>query len=147
MSWQDILASELWDVAAALCLVGAGLLSLSAGVGLLRFRDPLSRLHAATKPQIFGLLLMLLAVAMQQRSLMTLFALAPVFILQSLTAPVSAHMAARAAYRADHIDRESLVLDELEPVLNTLHRKHKNKVKSVFVENDSADTPIGVKNL
>lgn len=109
---------ELWlDVAASLAAVGAGLMTLSAGVGLLRFRDPLSRLHAATKPQIFGLLLMILALALAQRSLVTLVALVPVFVLQSLTAPVSAHMAARAAYRAGHIDSAHLALDELEPVI------------------------------
>lgn len=99
------------------CVLGAGVLSVSAGVGLLRFRDPLSRLHAATKPQIFGLLLMLLAVAIDQRSWVVFFTVFPVFILQSLTAPVSAHMAGRAAYRAGHIDRENLASDDLEAVI------------------------------
>ncbi|WP_166984541.1 monovalent cation/H(+) antiporter subunit G [Canibacter zhoujuaniae] len=112
-----MLESPIWEIAAAVCVLGAGLLSATAGIGLLRFKDPLSRLHAATKPQIFGLLLIILAVALDQRNLMTLFALLPVFILQSLTAPVSAHMAGRAAYRAGHIDREHLALDELEPVI------------------------------
>lgn len=39
-----------------LILVGA-LLCLFAAIGLLRFRDVPSRLHAATKPQVLGLLL------------------------------------------------------------------------------------------
>lgn len=111
----------MWDIVRQLlllgCVFGAGALTLSAGVGLLRFRDPLTRLHAATKPQIFGLLLMLAALALAQNSLLTLFALIPVFVLQSLTAPVSAHMAARAAYRAGHLQQDKLEIDELAPVI------------------------------
>jgi multicomponent Na+:H+ antiporter subunit G len=105
------------DWVAAIFVVVAGLLSVAAGIGILRFRDPLTRLHAATKPQIFGLLLIIAAVAIEQRSLMTLFALVPVFVMQSLTAPVSAHMVGRAAYRADHVDRDSLTVDEMAPVI------------------------------
>ena len=45
------------DLAAGVCLVLASLLSLGAAVGLLRFPDSLSRLHAGTKPQILGLIL------------------------------------------------------------------------------------------
>lgn len=105
------------DYLAAACVVVAGLLSVAAGIGLLRFRDPLTRLHAATKPQIFGLLLIIAAVALTQRSFLTFFALVPIFVLQSLTAPVSAHMVGRAAYRADHVDRKRLSADELAPVI------------------------------
>ena len=109
--------SEWWDIAALVCLVLAGVLSLAAGIGLLRFPDVLSRLHAATKPQVFGLFLVILAVALEQRSVGTLLALVPVFVFQSLTAPVAAHMVGRAAYRAGQLDEDSLVLDELEPAV------------------------------
>ncbi|HEX5200436.1 MAG TPA: monovalent cation/H(+) antiporter subunit G, partial [Actinoplanes sp.] len=47
----------LADILAGACLVSGALLSLAAGVGLLRFPDLLSRMHAATKPQVLGLLL------------------------------------------------------------------------------------------
>ncbi|MEN9620329.1 MAG: hypothetical protein RL499_522, partial [Actinomycetota bacterium] len=50
--WASIL-----DIAAASLLVVAALLTLSAAIGLVRFPDPLSRLHAGTKPQILGLVL------------------------------------------------------------------------------------------
>lgn len=105
------------DILTWVCLLGAAVLSVCAGIGLLRFRDPLTRLHAATKPQTLGLLLVIAALALSQRSFLTLFALIPVFVFQSLTAPVAAHMAGRAAYRAGHVDRDSLAVDELEPVL------------------------------
>lgn len=105
------------DIAALVCLVLAGVLSAAAGIGLLRFPDALTRLHAATKPQIFGLLLAIAAVALDQRSFGVLLALVPVFVFQSITAPAAAHMVGRAAYRTGQIDSESLMIDELGPAV------------------------------
>ena len=103
------------DVLSLVCLVAASGFSLAAGVGLLRFPDVLSRLHAATKPQVFGLLLVIAAIALHDRSWLTLAALLPVFVFQALTAPIAAHMVGRAAYRTGQLDDESLVIDELAP--------------------------------
>ncbi len=111
------------DIVAMLCVIAAAGFSVAAGIGLLRFPDALSRLHAATKPQIFGLLLMIAAVGIEQRSLVTLFALLPVFVFQSLTAPVAAHMVGRAAYRTGQLDAESLVFDELGPAIERANRQ------------------------
>lgn len=99
-----------------LILVGA-LLCLFAAIGLLRFRDVPSRLHAATKPQVLGLLLICLAIALSQRSvggiLLGLVLVAPIVLMQFATAPLSAHMVGRQAYRNGSIDRQNLVVDEL----------------------------------
>ena len=46
-------------ISAALLLLG-GVMALTAAIGIVRFPDTLSRMHAATKPQTFGLLLVLL---------------------------------------------------------------------------------------
>lgn len=100
-----------------LCLIAAAGFSVAAGIGLLRFPDALSRLHAATKPQILGLLLVIAAIALHDRSWMTLLALLPVFVFQSFTAPIAAHMVGRAAYRTGQMDGESLVIDELAPAI------------------------------
>ena len=108
---------QILDIAALICLLLAALLSVAAGIGLLRFTDVLSRLHAATKPQIFGLLLVIAAVALDQRSWGVLLALVPVFVFQSLTAPAAAHMVGRSAYRTGQLDDESIVLDELAPAV------------------------------
>ncbi|GAA1614746.1 monovalent cation/H(+) antiporter subunit G [Leucobacter chromiireducens] len=108
---------QLMDLAAVVCVFLAAVLSVAAGIGLLRFPDVLSRLHAATKPQIFGLLLIIAAIALDQRSFPTLLALVPVFVFQSLTAPVAAHMVGRAAYRTRQLDANSLVVDELGPAI------------------------------
>ena len=108
---------QILDIAALICLLLAALLSVAAGIGLLRFTDVLSRLHAATKPQIFGLLLVIAAVALDQRPWGVLLALVPVFVFQSLTAPAAAHMVGRSAYRTGQLDDESIVLDELAPAV------------------------------
>ena len=106
------------DVLSGVFLLLGAALSVAAGVGLLRFRDALSRLHAATKPQVLGLIFILAAIALEARSWGTLFTLVPVLLLQMLTAPISAHMVSRAAYRTGNFDREGLVTDELDDVLD-----------------------------
>ncbi|MDR2322617.1 monovalent cation/H(+) antiporter subunit G [Microbacterium sp. NPDC089698] len=99
-----------------LVLIGA-LLCLIAAIGLLRLRDVPNRLHAATKPQVLGLLLICLAIALSQRSVigvaLGLLLVAPVVLMQFATAPLSAHMVGRQAYRNGTIDERSLVVDEL----------------------------------
>ena len=102
------------DLAAAVCLLLGALLSLAAGVGLVRFPDALSRLHAATKPQVLGLIFIVIAIALSARSLSVLLALVPVVVFQMLTAPIAAHMIGRAGYRTKNFRRELLVVDELE---------------------------------
>lgn len=106
--WASIL-----DIAAGVLLVGGAILSLAAAVGLVRFPDALSRLHAATKPQILGLVLVVVALALSQRSWAALLLLTPVIVLQMLTAPISAHMVGRAGYRTGDFDASTLVVDEL----------------------------------
>ena len=106
--WASIL-----DIAAGVLLVGGAILSLAAAVGLVRFPDALSRLHAATKPQILGLVLVVAALALSQRSWAALLLLTPVIVLQMLTAPISAHMVGRAGYRTGDFDASTLVVDEL----------------------------------
>lgn len=102
-------------IALILVLLGA-ILCLSAAVGLLRLRDVPSRLHAGTKPQVLGLVLICLAIAVSQRTiggiLLGLVIVIPVILLQFATAPLSAHMVGRQAYRNGTIQTRSLVVDE-----------------------------------
>ncbi|ALJ18499.1 monovalent cation/H(+) antiporter subunit G [Microbacterium sp. No. 7] len=105
--------NELLDlIAVVLILIGA-LLCLTAAIGLLRFRDVPTRLHAATKPQVLGLILICLAVALSLRSWPVVTFLVVVVIVQLATAPLSAHMVGRQAYRNGTIDESSLYADEL----------------------------------
>ena len=109
---------EVLDLLAVICVVLGAFLSLLAGVGLLRFPDALSRLHAATKPQILGLLFVVTGIALEAHSWSTLLALAPVLLFQILTAPVSAHMVGRAGYRTENFRKDLLLVDELEEAVD-----------------------------
>lgn len=111
------------DLSAAALLVLGGILSLAAGIGLLRFPDALSRLHAATKPQVLGLALVILAIALASRNWSTILALAPVLVLQMLTAPISAHMVGRAAYRTGDYRSELLIEDDLAAAVDEASRE------------------------
>ncbi len=101
------------DALAALCLLLGGFLALSAGVGVLRFPNLLARVHAVTKPQVLGLILLLFAVALRVRSWPVVAMLALVVAFQLVTSPVAAHMVGRAAYRTGKVGPEDLDLDEL----------------------------------
>ncbi|MDF4250041.1 monovalent cation/H(+) antiporter subunit G [Streptomyces sp. WMMB303] len=112
MSWTGVA-----DVVGAVCMLAGGLLCLLAGIGMVRLPDVLARMHAATKPQSFGLLLVLLGAGLWLRSLIDLCTLLLVGLFQLLTSPVAAHMVGRAAYRTGRLDREDLVRDELAEAL------------------------------
>jgi multicomponent Na+:H+ antiporter subunit G len=101
------------DAASAVLLLAGSLLSLAAAVGLVRFPDLLTRMHAATKPQVLGLLLVLVGLELRLRTAFALTTLVLVAVFQFLTAPVSAHMVGRAAYRSSPLRGDLLLTDEL----------------------------------
>lgn len=107
-------SGDFVDWIVALLLLAGALLSVAAGVGLLRFPDALSRMHAATKPQILGLICVLAAVALEQGNWQTLLVIVPTLILQMITSPMSAHMIGRAGYRTGNYRRDLVYRDELE---------------------------------
>lgn len=106
------------DVVVSVLLIVGCLMSFTAGLGLIRLPDLLARMHAATKPQVLGLLCMLLAVVIGSRawSLLPLAMLA--WLLMLFTAPVSAHMVGRSGYRTKHMSEADLVSDDLAEVLD-----------------------------
>lgn len=101
------------DWLGAACLLVGALLSLAAGIGVLRFPDVLDRMHAATKPQVLGVLLLLLGLALRLRTPADLGMIALVGVFQLATAPVAAQMVGRAAYRSGRVNRALLDIDEL----------------------------------
>ncbi len=101
------------DVVAAVLLLSGVALTLLAGVGLLRFPDVLTRMHAQTKPAVLGLLLVLAGTAVAARSVGLAGTLLVVAAFQVITSPVGAHMIGRAAYRSGQVDRARLVRDDL----------------------------------
>lgn len=118
--------NTLIDVLTAICLLLGALMSLAAAIGLLRFPDLMSRMHAATKPQVLGLLLMLAAIGLQMRAWSLLPILIVAWMFQLLTVPVSAHMVGRAGYRTKHRRPEMLSVDELDQVVAAVAEDESN---------------------
>lgn len=111
--WMDPAAESWIDVLAGILILIGALLCLTAAIGLLRFPDVPTRLHAATKPQVLGLILICLAVALSLRTWPVVGFLVPVVLIQLATAPLSAHMIGRQAYRNGTVAERSLYVDEL----------------------------------
>jgi multicomponent Na+:H+ antiporter subunit G len=114
----DSTGLDMWlDVLSGVFMIAGATMSLGAAIGLLRFPDLLSRMHAATKPQVLGLFLLLASIGLQMRTWWVWPVLLVAWIFQLLTVPVSAHMVGRAGYRTKHLHRELLTSDELEAVV------------------------------
>ncbi|WP_154767159.1 monovalent cation/H(+) antiporter subunit G [Nakamurella alba] len=94
------------DVVSGIALVLGALLSALAGIAVLRFPDTMSRIHAATKPQVLGIMLLMLGVGLRVGSWAVVGLLVLVVVLQFVTAPVSAHLVVRAAHRRGDGARE-----------------------------------------
>ena len=104
---------DLADLAgAALVLLGA-FLCFAAAVGLARFPDVLSRMHAATKPQTLGLILVAAGVELSLRTWAAFGTVVLIAALQLATAPVAAHLVGRTVYRSNQVRHDLLSRDDL----------------------------------
>jgi multicomponent Na+:H+ antiporter subunit G len=101
------------ELAVGVLVVLSGFFSMAAGIGIVRFPDVLTRLHAATKPQVAGLATVLLAIVLQVPTWGVLTTAVLVLTFQLLTQPMTAHMLGRSAYRTEHIRRDLLIEDDL----------------------------------
>lgn len=101
------------DIVSGTLLIASGALSLAAAIGLVRFPDLMSRLHAGSKPQILGLIFMMIAISVQQFHWGVITTLLLIVTLQMATTPVGTHMVGRAGYRTKHLRRSMLYRDEL----------------------------------
>jgi multicomponent Na+:H+ antiporter subunit G len=107
----------LADVLAAACFLLGALLAMVAAIGVLRLPDLLSRTHAATKPQVLGLVLILLGLGLRLREPGVIGVLVLIGFFQLLSTPVANHMVGRASLRAGQVREDLLVVNELEGVL------------------------------
>ncbi|NEK55667.1 Na+/H+ antiporter subunit G, partial [Rhizobium leguminosarum] len=88
-------------ITALLLIVGA-LFALAAAIGLVRLPDLYTRMHSASKAGTVGSGLLLLAAGLYSQDLAILARAIAGFIFFLLTAPVSAHLLARAAHRSGY---------------------------------------------
>lgn len=99
-------------------LISAGvLLAAISAIGLNRFPGVLQRIHAASKPQVLGLILVFSGVALAAGSWSLAAFLLVVLLAQMLTVPVASVMVGRAAFRRGFVRGGDYAIDELSPRL------------------------------
>jgi multicomponent Na+:H+ antiporter subunit G len=121
-------------------LVGVVFL-FAAAVGLIRFSDPLQRMHAATKAGTLGAGFVVLGVVLQlQRWDVALTGLAAVIFLL-LTIPVAGHLLGRAAYVSGADIGGLKGSDALEGVLDRHTGALEARIKDEAAQTISDDEP------
>lgn len=97
----------------AMLVIGAAF-SLIASIGLVRLPDVYSRMHAASKAGTVGsgVILLALAIHTDDAAIMTRAVAGVIFLL--LTAPIAAHLLAKAAYVTGHRLWRHSVCDEID---------------------------------
>ena len=105
----DVATGILW-------MVGSSFAFLAA-LGVLRMPDVFTRMQASTKASTLGLACLLIGAGLQLADLGSIIRLLSIGAFTLVTTPVSAHLIARAAYRADIPLWDGTVLDERREAL------------------------------
>ncbi|MBV6656227.1 MAG: monovalent cation/H(+) antiporter subunit G [Devosiaceae bacterium] len=103
----------LIDLLTGLVLLTGAVFILVAALGMLRFPDLYSRSHAASKAGTLGSGLLLFALALYSGELAIVARALAAFLFLLLTAPIAAHLLARAAYYVGHQPWSGTKIDEL----------------------------------
>ncbi len=106
------------ELAVTVLLVGGALFALVAAFGIIRLPDFYTRMHAAAKAGTVGSGMLLLATGLESQDPAILARAIAGFVFFILTAPISAHLLARAAHKAgcemaDVTVRDDLATDDI----------------------------------
>ena len=101
------------DIVTAVLVLGGSALALTAAMGVVRFPDTLTRMHAASKPQVLGLLLVLAGAAIRLSGNVDVGMLVLTGLFTVITAPVLANRVGQLAYREQNVRDDLLTKDEL----------------------------------
>ena len=110
---------EVVDWAGAILLFIGVAFTLVAAIGLVRLPDLYSRMHAATKPQLLGLMFVCVGITLDTLDWRWVVLGLAVLTLQVVTAPVGSHLVSRAVYRTRRDEGRDLVVDELSDDLSS----------------------------
>lgn len=113
-------------LAGGLMILGA-LFSLLAAVGLLRLPDVYLRMHAASKAGTMGAGLLFAAIACIAFDGGVILRAIAGFVFLLLTAPVGAHLLARAAYFAGYLPSDLTFRDDMSGEKTSRHSLDKQK--------------------
>lgn len=125
---MDLLGDVLLFVGACFALIAA--------IGVHRFPDVYSRMHAAAKAPTLGLALCAIGAALRIGTIGAAGTLALVTILQLLTQPVSTHVAARAVHL-----RMSVAQDGVDELSRDEHLAAEGAVDPIDVDHDDVGHP------
>ncbi len=95
-------------------IVAGALFALVAAIGINRLPDLYTRMHAASKAGTVGSGLLLLALGLHSGDVAVFSRALAGFFFFILTAPLSAHLLARAAHKAGYTLSTVSVIDELK---------------------------------
>jgi multicomponent Na+:H+ antiporter subunit G len=101
------------DVLAGAFVLSGSVFALTAAIGVVRFPDTITRMHAATKPQVLGLLLVLAGAAIRLRGHPDVGMLILAGLFTIITAPVVANRVGQLAYREQAFRDDLLLRDEI----------------------------------
>jgi len=105
--------TQIVEIAAGLMVVIGALFAISAGLGVLRFPDVYSRMHAASKAGTVGSGFILLALAITTPDVGVATRAITGFVFFLLTAPIAAHLLAKVAYETGVPMWDSSKMDEM----------------------------------
>lgn len=94
-------------------LLAGAFFSLLAAIGVIRFPDVYTRMHAATKAPAFGILLFLIAAVFFFADFYTSVISLMIVVFIFLTAPVASHIISRVAHLLNIEIRSKTNIDEL----------------------------------
>ena len=98
---------DIFDLLSWICLISGGTLGIIAGIGLHRFPDFYTRMHAAGTTDTLCAALILIGLGFQAGVSLAIFKLLFIFIFIFITSPTASHSLANAA-----------VLGQLKPMLD-----------------------------
>lgn len=95
----------------ALAWLGAGLIAIAA-IGIVRMPDLFTRLQAASKASALGVAFLAMALSLRVGDIDVAFRAATLVLIVFLTAPIAAHLIARAGFVTRTELEEATVIDE-----------------------------------
>ncbi len=127
------------EIVAAFFLLSGSFFMFLAGLGVWRFPDLFSRMHAATKAGSFGIGLMLAGLVILYFSWYWLIICALIIFFVFITAPVAAHMLGRAGYLLNVPKYEKTIVDEMALPSDNDSLPHSSKTLSRSTPTDETN--------
>ena len=89
------------DMSSALCLLLGSFLCLSGGVGIIRFPDFYTRMHAVGVTDTLAAAMILIGLMLQDTEGLVVLKLLLILLMTIFISPVASHALAKAAFRND----------------------------------------------